>query len=557
MKKMSKYFSLAVAAVMTICICSFGMIFEASADSYTITLTKPTGNAAYTFTDHSYKAYKVFDAEVNSSHDAYNYKITADCLGHGLTSYTNGTVTYNQQYITDETKAREFAEYLKATYFASGTPLTDTAVKELSSAIDESGNLVFTTDDEGYYVIIDFTDTTNSVASLVILQNGLAHTSSATNVDIMVKADAAAAIDAKEVKEDSNNTWGTAADFETGQTVPFRLTVKIPNIDIDYYDNAYVYKIEDTLEAGLKYVDNTFKLYSDANCTTEISVTGAAVAYDTTANVVTYTIADLRGMVGTSLTFTKGQTIYARYDTKLDGSSAALKYVKAATETTNHNKNAAKLIYSNNPSAATLYTSAEASAYAWTYAFVFEKVKATSMTTALENAMFEVYSGSVADANKMNFKKKSDGVYYVVQDAIGAEGTTTKVVTASNGKVLVYGFDNNTSYYLKETDAPQGYSVSEFPAEFKVQATYKNGGSELDSYAAYVTGKNIADSEGNIDADNGKTVNNPAARFWNASGTELIGTGGIGTTIFYVAGGILMAGAAILLITKLRMRNKD
>lgn len=39
----------------------------------------------------------------------------------------------------------------------------------------------------------------------------------------------------------------------------------------------------------------------------------------------------------------------------------------------------------------------------------------------------------------------------------------------------------------------------------------------------------------------------------NNSGTELPSTGGMGTTIFYVVGGILVAGAAILLVTKKRM----
>ena len=42
----------------------------------------------------------------------------------------------------------------------------------------------------------------------------------------------------------------------------------------------------------------------------------------------------------------------------------------------------------------------------------------------------------------------------------------------------------------------------------------------------------------------------------NKAGTTLPGTGGIGTTIFYLIGGGLMVAAAVLLIAKKRMENK-
>ena len=42
----------------------------------------------------------------------------------------------------------------------------------------------------------------------------------------------------------------------------------------------------------------------------------------------------------------------------------------------------------------------------------------------------------------------------------------------------------------------------------------------------------------------------------NKSGAELPSTGGIGTTVFYVLGGLLVVCAGVLLITKRRM-NKN
>ena len=44
-------------------------------------------------------------------------------------------------------------------------------------------------------------------------------------------------------------------------------------------------------------------------------------------------------------------------------------------------------------------------------------------------------------------------------------------------------------------------------------------------------------------------------QFVNTQGTELPDTGGIGTTLFYVFGGILVLGAGILLVSRQRMMN--
>ena len=43
----------------------------------------------------------------------------------------------------------------------------------------------------------------------------------------------------------------------------------------------------------------------------------------------------------------------------------------------------------------------------------------------------------------------------------------------------------------------------------------------------------------------------------NYAGVQLPSTGGIGTTIFYVVGGVLVAAAGVLLITKKRMSGRD
>lgn len=49
----------------------------------------------------------------------------------------------------------------------------------------------------------------------------------------------------------------------------------------------------------------------------------------------------------------------------------------------------------------------------------------------------------------------------------------------------------------------------------------------------------------------------PTAEVENKSGTELPSTGGMGTTLFYVGGAALVAGAGILLVTKKRMNKAE
>ena len=112
-----------------------------------------------------------------------------------------------------------------------------------------------------------------------------------------------------------------------------------------------------------------------------------------------------------------------------------------------------------------------------------------------------------------------------------AAGKVTEVTTDTNGAATFAGLEDGT-YYLRETVAPSGYNL-------------------LDS-----------DVECVVNHDTDVTTNKPVGvsltkQIQNTSGTILPSTGGIGTTIFYIAGGVLLIGAAILLITRKRMRVKE
>lgn len=122
------------------------------------------------------------------------------------------------------------------------------------------------------------------------------------------------------------------------------------------------------------------------------------------------------------------------------------------------------------------------------------------------------------------------------------------------------GLDDGT-YVLKETTVPDKYNGIE-PITFTISATEKqdDGSEALTSLTAdggasatFATGKVylLNDSNDPSGADNGSVK----TTIENLKGSTLPSTGGIGTTMFYVGGGVLVAGAGVLLITKKRAKK--
>lgn len=150
-----------------------------------------------------------------------------------------------------------------------------------------------------------------------------------------------------------------------------------------------------------------------------------------------------------------------------------------------------------------------------TYVYGFNLVKVDSETQEkLDGAKFKLL-----DANKKEIAVVSENGKY----RVATEGETGVLIQAGN--VKIFGLDHGT-YYLEETKQPDGYNMLTAPYQFELKAD-----------AAY-------DTDGILQTP---------VEVENSSGTTLPETGGIGTTIFYVVGGILMVGAAVLLVTKKKM----
>ena len=154
-----------------------------------------------------------------------------------------------------------------------------------------------------------------------------------------------------------------------------------------------------------------------------------------------------------------------------------------------------------------------------TYKIDLEKVDPSG--TKLAGAKFKLYDAATA-GNEIpvvlvsGTGDKTSTVDNVYRHAKANE-TGVEMVTGTTGKIIVQGLANG-SYYFEETEAPEGFN----------------------KLTARTDATTITDANATI------TVT-------NQSGTELPSTGGIGTTIFYIIGAILVIGAGVVLVTRRRM----
>ena len=126
-------------------------------------------------------------------------------------------------------------------------------------------------------------------------------------------------------------------------------------------------------------------------------------------------------------------------------------------------------------------------------------------------------------SNPIALIAEGNNVYRVAKD--GEESTVTEITTDATGAFTIKGLDSDT-YYLTETAAPAGYNRLAGP----VKVVIGNDGT--------VTYNET--STGTI-----KVLNN--------TGAALPSTGGVGTTVFYVVGGLMVLLAVVLLVTRKKM----
>lgn len=164
-----------------------------------------------------------------------------------------------------------------------------------------------------------------------------------------------------------------------------------------------------------------------------------------------------------------------------------------------------------------------------TNVYSFDIVKTDKNMKLLDGATFELYDAAVG-GNKIALVKEGNVYRVATTEEQAGEGFVSAVIEAEDGRATVDGLGNGT-YYLQEVDAPEGYNKLAERKEVVIS------GADI---STTMTGDTWNAGDGGV-------------QITNNTGTELPSTGGMGTTIFYVVGGVLMAGAAVLLVTKKKM----
>lgn len=183
------------------------------------------------------------------------------------------------------------------------------------------------------------------------------------------------------------------------------------------------------------------------------------------------------------------------------------------------------------------------------YALAIKKVSENG--NALTGATFHLPKYKLV---KSTTESAADGmnVYYV--DGLAEGGTDFEV--GANGIVLIKGIKAASDVEITEKVAPSGYN--KLPGEIKVPVSLLT--TTTTTVTIYKDAKgNVVNTEKESTSHEEETLlSNVGASAYvvvNTTGSQLPETGGIGTTIFYLIGAILVIGAGVVFVTRRRMHS--
>lgn len=323
--------------------------------------------------------------------------------------------------------------------------------------------------------------------------------------------------DKNDTTENDFSGWQDVADHDIGDEIPFKLEGTVP-ADYDAEYTSYYFAFHDEEEAGLTFNPKSVKVYVDDTEITTGFELKTTPTDDCSFEVVFNNLKDIKAVHA-------GSTIRVEYTSTLN---------ENAVIGGNGNLNRAKLQYSNNPR--NVESKGET---VWDNVVVFTY-----------QVVVNKYANSVAENNKLK------GAEFTLTKKL-KDGTTKDIAVAKSQDGVRFTFKglDDGEYTLTETVTPEGYNTIE-PITFNVSANHEINWDGTGNRSALLESLTGNKKTGEITFTSDKGTGALTTDIINKSGTVLPSTGGMGTTVFYVVGGGLMAVAVVLLVTKKRMENK-
>lgn len=533
---MKKIISLLIAITM---ICTLATVAFAE-DGYTIKIESQT-------TGHSYEAYQVFTGNLDGD-VLTDITWGAGVDGTALLAELNKVAAY-----ASCTSAADVAEVLKE--FGDNSAEIDAfaaiAAKHLSTtfAASTASDTTYTIEVSapGYYLVKDQDGSlagewdayTKFILKVV------------KDVEVTAKMDIPA-LDKWVWNDDKvgGADWDDYSDYGISDTVPFKLLGTLPENLLDY--SKYTYIFHDTLSAGLDFDEGSVVVTLDTLDGTNITEFFTVTEENGKLTIAADDLLQIEGI-------NKDNDIVVYYTATLDTD---------AIIGNPGNPNEVYLEYANNPNwvgsgeggdqpggdqpggdqpggdqpggdTPPTGQTPEVEVLVFTFELDVEKIDAESKE-ALEGAEFALYD--------------AEGNYVVLNEDLTIAGWTedktqaTTMISDENGCFKVVGIEPGT-YYLEETKAPEGYNKLAEAIKIVIKAEYAENAEGLEQ----VTSLTISVNDGEPVESSHANKDIVDMQVENKSGAVLPSTGGIGTTIFYVLGGLLLVGTAVLLVTKKRL----
>ena len=517
-KKLMSYF-IALTMVLSLATLLGGNVHAADATTYTLTLQN-NGR-----TKHTFEVYQIFTGDLNDS------TLSNIQWGNGITK--NGQEALGDAATKAGTLAGKADDSIEAKAFAEEVQSHLATDKKVSVEVEANSQKNVGGLAAGYYLVKDEANSQNGVkegATTSYILKVVKNTTATTKLDVPTVT--------KKVKDTNDSTgessgWQDSADADINDDVQYQITGTMPANIADY--TKYKYVFTDTMSKGLTYehkdnergnatikigkTDSNGSFNADKVVTTSFAESVTNNADGTTT--VTWTCDDLT-QAGVKLTPTT--KVVVTYSAKLN---------KDAVIGSAGNPNTVNLTYSNNPNKGgdgETGKTPDDKNIVFTYKTVVNKVDQD--TKPLAGAGFTLQKKV----------KKDDGSF---------EYKDVKTIAADKDKTsfTFEGLDDG-DYKLIESTTPAGYNTIA-SIEFKIEATHDETADEpklLTLTGNKADGTTFFATSTVKKGDKNVPTGELTASVKNNKGSVLPSTGGMGTTLLYVAGGILVACAAAYVV---------